>query len=142
MIYEFFWILVFPFVIFWFTGIIIAFFHKGIGILWKIFILILFLLFVLINYPYLQKDFFLWKNNFREQILTFFDRLLEIFQILILIYWPVLLYKAFFSIKERHYQYTIILTVIFTFLIWILYFIRTYYKDSIMKAFMEIYKFF
>ncbi len=115
-----------PIAVLWGLFSIMNLFHFKISLFWRIFVLLIFMIFIILYYPFLQEEFSSWKNNFFYKPLEVLESLIFLFQfvdVFFYLFWCYSLIKIFFSANERQSEFTLRYLVLFTLLYWIFNFL-------------------
>lgn len=117
----------FIFIVLWGIFSLLNLLHKGISILWRILVLIIFLMFTFFHFSII---FDLYRMIFNEPMLFLKNILLELvliishFDIVLYLLWPILLIYSFFSAREKKSIEYIKFLITITLMFWIIYFVR------------------
>ncbi|MCS7205098.1 MAG: hypothetical protein NZ853_05330 [Leptospiraceae bacterium] len=126
----------------WGVFSILHLFHKAYSFFWRISIVVLFLLFVVLNFSLFHSTFLYWKSFSLSHLNDFFkelNRLFEILEVFIYFSWPFILMYSFFSAKEDIYVNRIKMFIVVTLFVWLIHFvskntfIQNFYQNLIEK---------
>jgi len=136
--------ILFFFIIIWGIFSILHLFHFGFSIVWRLIILLLFVFFVLLHYPFLIEELNQLSSNYLEylkKILKEIINLLNYIDFFLYFLWPIILIYSFFSAKEKKALDFIKILVVITLMFWLIHFVKDnpFVNQIIQKYFIKYF---
>jgi len=136
--------ILFLFVIVWGIFSILHLFHFGFSVVWRFILLLLFIFFVLLHYPFLIEELNQLTANYLEYLKKILKEILNIFNYIdffLYFFWPIILIYSFFSTKEKKALDFIKIFVVITLMFWLIQFVKNnpFVNQIIQKYFIKYF---
>jgi len=136
--------ILFLFVIVWGIFSILHLFHFGFSVVWRFILLLLFIFFVLLYYPFLTEELNQLTANYLEYLKKILKEILNIFNYIdffLYFFWPIILIYSFFSAKEKKALDFIKIFVVITLMFWLIQFVKDnpFVNQIIQKYFIKYF---
>ncbi|MCB1190006.1 MAG: hypothetical protein H7A23_12715 [Leptospiraceae bacterium] len=124
-----------PIFIFWGIGLILVFFRRDLDLLWKSLFLLIYAFYILQFFPEILLGYQRLVGNYPKEIVSWIKGIGKVFYYFLLIVWPVLLVRVFYSASGYLSFLTIRLMVFATFLYWVLFYCFVFFSAEINNFF-------
>ncbi len=136
--------ILFFFVILWGIFSILHLFHFGFSIVWRLIVLLIFVFFVLLHYPFLIEELNQLSSNYLDYLKKILKEIINIFNYMdffLYFFWPIILIHSFFSAKEKKALDFIKILVVITLMFWLIHFFKDnpFINQIIQKYFIKYF---
>jgi hypothetical protein len=136
--------ILFLFVIVWGIFSVLHLFHFGFSVVWRFILLLLFIFFVLLHYPFLIEELNQLTANYLEYFKKILKEIVNIFNYIdffLYFFWPIILIYSFFSAKEKKALDFIKIFLVITLMFWLIQFVKDnpFVNQIIQKYFIKYF---
>lgn len=126
-----------PIFIFWGIGVILVFFRKDLELLWKAFFLLIYVFYIFQFFPEILLGYQRLVSNYPREIVNWIKGCGQIFYYFLLLVWPVLLVRVFYTASGNLSMLSIRLMVFATILYWIFFYCYVFFGAEI-NTFLDV----